>query len=69
MRVAGVHGQPAYTVDIADSWFVRNGQEAEAALLSVIPATGSFVDEVALRRVTFLENGTHSCGTSDRRRS
>jgi hypothetical protein len=59
MRVLGVHGRPAYAVEIEDSWFVRNGQEAEAALLAIGPATGSFVEEVALRRVTFLENTTH----------
>jgi hypothetical protein len=60
MRVSGVHGQPAYAVEIEDTWFVRNGQQSEAALLAVTPATGSFVDHVALRGVTFLDNGTHS---------
>lgn len=60
MRVLGVHGQPAYTVDIADTWFVRNSQQSEAALLALAPATGSFIEEVRLRRVTFLENGTHA---------
>jgi hypothetical protein len=59
MRVSGVYGQPAYAVEIGDTWFVRNGQQSEAALLAVSPATGSFVDRVELRRVTFLDNGTH----------
>jgi hypothetical protein len=59
MRVQGVHGRPAYSVVIEDSWFVRNGQEAEAALLAIGPATGSFVEEVVVRRVAFLENTTH----------
>lgn len=60
LRVLGVHGQPAYTVDITDTWFVRNSQQSEATLLAVAPATGSFIEEVKLRRVTFLENGTHA---------
>jgi len=60
MRVLGVHGQPAYSVDIADTWFVRNSQQSQAALLALAPATGSFIDEVRLRRVTFLENSTHA---------
>jgi len=59
MRVSGVHGQPAYAVEIAETWFVRNGQQSEAALLAVGPATGSFVERVELRGVTFLDNGTH----------
>ncbi len=59
MRVLGVHGQPAYAVEIEDTWFVRNGQQSEAALLAIGPATGSFVEQVALRGVTFLENTTH----------
>lgn len=60
LRVAGVYGQPAYRVDIRDSWFVRNGAQSEAALLEVAAATGSFVEHVELRRVTFLDNATHS---------
>jgi hypothetical protein len=59
MRVSGIHGQPAYAVEIEDIWFVCNGQQSEAALLAVTPATGSFVDHVELRGVTFLDNGTH----------
>lgn len=59
MRVSGTYGHPAYSVDIADTWFVRNGEQSEAALLAVTPATGSFIDEVKLRRVTFLDNTTH----------
>lgn len=60
LRVSGMYGQPAYSVEIEDSWFVRNGAQAEAALLAVSPATGSFVDQVTLRRVTFLDNSAHS---------
>ena len=60
MRVSGVHGQPAYAVELADTWFIRNGQQSEAALLAIGPATGSFVEQVELRRVTFLDNSTHA---------
>jgi hypothetical protein len=60
LRVTGMYDQPAYTVEIDDTWFVRNGAQSEAALLAVSPATGSFVDQVTLRRVTFLDNTTHS---------
>lgn len=59
MRVLGLHGRPAYSVTIEDAWFVRNGQEGQAALLAIGPATGAFVEEVTVRRVAFLENTTH----------
>lgn len=56
LRITGLPGQPAYTVEIVDSWFVHNGAQSAAALVLVNPATGSFVDRLALRRVTFLDN-------------
>jgi hypothetical protein len=51
---------PALTVGIDDTWFLRNGEQSPAALLTICPATGSFVERVALRGVNFLGNTTHS---------
>jgi hypothetical protein len=58
VRVTGIYGRPAYTVDIADTWLVANDARSEAALISIAPATGSYVESVALRRVALLENRT-----------
>jgi len=55
-----VHGQPAFTVEITDSWFVGNSEQSHAALLEIAPATGSFVEQVTLRGVGLIGNTTHS---------
>lgn len=60
VRAGGLPGMPAFTVDIEDTWFLRNGEQSPAALLAIGPATGSFVERVALRGVHFVGNTTRS---------
>ncbi|HEY0195398.1 MAG TPA: hypothetical protein VGC42_29990 [Kofleriaceae bacterium] len=60
LRVGGLVDQPAFTVELDDCWFAGNSEQAEAALLEVTPATGSFVERVGLRGVRFVGNATRS---------
>lgn len=59
LRVTGMHDQPAYTVDIEDCWFARNGEQSPSALLALGPATGGYIERVGLRNLRFLGNATH----------
>jgi hypothetical protein len=58
LRVTGMHDQPAYTVELEDCWFARNGEQSPAALLALVPATGGYIERVELRGLRFLGNTT-----------
>jgi len=58
VSVRGTFEQPAYSATLEDVWLVRNGELSEAAVIALGPATGSYVYDVQLRRVTSVENTT-----------
>lgn len=57
LRIGGVYGQPPPRVAIEDTWFAGNAEGSASTLLAIAPATGSYVDEVELSRVSLLANG------------
>jgi hypothetical protein len=58
MQVGGTYGVPSYKVSIEDTWFVRNSEDSESAVLALGPATESFIEDVRLARVVLIDNRT-----------
>src|SRR5262249_55928825 len=49
-------GDSPQTLDVTDSWFVRNGGSAPGSLLSAVPSATSYLERVSFRGGGFVDN-------------